>query len=93
MESFEWDIDKDIANQEKHGLSFVYAQQAFLDPCRVVIRDITHSDTEVRYFCMGRVDNRIITVRFTWRDGVIRIFGAGAWRKGRRIYEQTNLHR
>jgi hypothetical protein len=29
-------------------------------------------------------------VRFTWRDGVIRIFGAGFWRKGRRIYEQQS---
>ena len=29
-----------------------------------------------------------MTVRFTWRDGQIRIFGAGYWRKGRKIYEQ-----
>ncbi len=31
-----------------------------------------------------------MTVRFTWRDGVIRIFGAGYWRKGKRIYQQQN---
>jgi hypothetical protein len=29
-----------------------------------------------------------LTVRFTYRGDVIRLFGAGYWRKGRRIYEQ-----
>ena len=36
----------------------------------------------------------IATVRFTYRDKVIRIFGAGYWRKGKQIYEQENeVHR
>jgi hypothetical protein len=35
-----------------------------------------------------------VTVRFTYREGVIRIYGAGYWRKGRKIYEEANhLHR
>jgi hypothetical protein len=29
-------------------------------------------------------------VRFTYRGSVIRIFGAGYWRKGKQIYEQAN---
>ena len=32
----------------------------------------------------------IVTVRFTHRAGVIRIFGAGYWRKGKVIYEREN---
>lgn len=28
--SFEWDLDKDAENQEKHGVSFGLAQEAFL---------------------------------------------------------------
>jgi hypothetical protein len=28
-----------------------------------------------------------MTVRFTWRDGVLRIIGAGYWRAGRELYE------
>jgi len=28
-----------------------------------------------------------LTVRFTYRGSVIRIIGAGYWRKGRKIYE------
>jgi hypothetical protein len=34
------------------------------------------------------------TVRFTYRENVIRILGAGYWRKGKRIYERENqIHR
>jgi hypothetical protein len=32
----------------------------------------------------------VMTVRFTWRSGKIRIFGAGYWRKGKAIYEKAN---
>jgi len=29
-------------------------------------------------------------MRFTYRSVVIRIFGAGYWRKGKKIYEREN---
>ena len=32
MESFEWDPEKDLLNQAKHGVSFAEAQLAFADP-------------------------------------------------------------
>ncbi len=93
-ESFDWDTAKDIANQEKHGLSFAKAQYAFADPNRIIARDLTHSDDEDRFYCFGRVSGGIATVRFTYRDKVIRIFGAGYWRRGKRIYERENqIHR
>ena len=38
--SFEWDLDKDAENQQKHGVSFNLAQEAFLDPNRVIARDL-----------------------------------------------------
>ena len=88
--SFEWDSDKDADNQRKHGVSFAHAQQAFLDPRRVIARDLTHSETEPRYYCFGLVGEGVLTVRFTYRNDVIRIIGAGYWRKGKRIYEQAN---
>jgi uncharacterized DUF497 family protein len=87
---FEWDPDKDIANQERHGVSFSLAQFAFADPRRVIAQDISHSETESRYYCFGSVGGGILTVRFTHRDDVIRIFGAGYWRKGKRVYEREN---
>jgi uncharacterized DUF497 family protein len=88
--TFEWDEEKDKENQAKHGISFLAAQRAFLDPHRVIAEDITHSTEESRYYCMGHVDKGILTVRFTYRENVIRIYGAGYWRKGRKIYEDQN---
>ena len=89
--SFEWDPEKDLSNQAKHGVSFISAQYAFADPNRIILEDVTHStEDEQRYFCLGQVADGILTVRFTYRQGRIRIFGAGYWRKGRQIYEEQN---
>lgn len=88
--SFEWDNTKDRLNRVRHGVSFAAAQTAFLDPARGLAQDLEHSGTERRYFCFGRVGEGVMTVRFTVRAGRIRIFGAGYWRKGKRIYEQQN---
>jgi uncharacterized DUF497 family protein len=49
-----------------------------------------HSTEEERFYCIGRINNDIMTVRFTFRNNVIRIFGAGYWRKGRKLYEKQN---
>ncbi len=87
---FEWDLSKDKANQKKHNVSFSLAQYAFLDLNRVIARDLRHSAKEERYFCIGRVGDGIMTVRFTYRGNVIRIIGAGHWRKGKLIYEKKN---
>lgn len=87
---FEWDERKDVENQVKHGIPFAVAQYAFADPRRVIALDALHSGKEQRYFCFGRVGGGILTVRFTYRSGVIRLFGAGYWRKGKAIYEREN---
>jgi uncharacterized protein len=87
---FEWDDAKDKENQAKHGVSFSMAERAFLDPKRVVAKDANHSGQEERFYCMGRVDDGIMTVRFTYRENTIRIYGAGYWRKGKKVYEEQN---
>jgi hypothetical protein len=87
---FDWDDEKDILNREKHGVSFYLAQRAFADTERVIAEDIKHSSEESRFYCMGKVDDGIITVRFTFRNNIIRIFGAGYWRKGKKTYEEKN---
>lgn len=90
--NFKWDEEKDRENKLKHGVLFYQAQYAFLDTNRVIAEDLKHSQTEKRYYCFGLNEqgNGILTVRFTYRLGCIRIFGAGHWRKGKQIYEQTN---
>ena len=91
---FEWDPNKDLENQQKHSVGFAEAQYAFADPDRVIAEDLNHSDQEPRYYCFGKVGGGILTARFTYREDVIRIIGAGYWRKEKVIYEQENpLHR
>jgi uncharacterized DUF497 family protein len=91
---FEWDSDKDSLNRKKHGVPFYRAQYAFADPRRVIAKDLSHSQSEDRFYCFGEVDGGILTVRFTYRASVIRIIGAGYWRKGKAIYEHKNkIHR
>jgi len=87
---FEWDETKNNQNQAKHSISFEFAQYAFSDPNRIIAKDISHSQKEKRYYCFGRIEDGIVTVRFTYRSNVIRIYGAGYWRKGRQIYEKEN---
>lgn len=88
---FEWDRGKDVANVAKHGISFHKAQEAFFDERRVILFDTKHSSEEKRYFCIGKTaGGGIATVRFTVRNGHIRIIGAGYWRKGKRIYERNH---
>jgi len=90
---FEWDDLKNEQNIEKHGVSFYEAQYAFADPHRIIIEDLDHGQGEERFFCFGKVKDGIVTVRFTVRSGIIRIIGAGYWRKGKKIYEKENhLH-
>ncbi len=87
---FEWDVAKDEENQVKHGVSFSVAQYAFFDLNRVIVEDVSHNRKEERFYCIGRVADGIITVRFTYRGDVIRIYGAGYRRKGKKIYEKEN---
>lgn len=85
---FEWDESRARANILKHWVAFDRAINAFNDPKRLILTDVSHSNAEKRYFCIGLVENDILTVRFTMRGQKIRIIGAGKWRKGRRLYER-----
>jgi uncharacterized DUF497 family protein len=88
--SFEWDDKKNLENIKKHKVDFQTAQYAFIDSKRIVAEDLTHSKSEKRYYCFGKVKGGVLTVRFTYRKSRIRIIGAGFWRKGKDIYEKQN---
>lgn len=87
---FEWDQTKNRQNQSKHGLAFELAQLAFADPRRVIAEDLQHSESEKRYYCFGKAGGGVMTVRFTYRENMIRILGAGYRRRGKTIYEREN---
>ena len=85
---FIWDPHKEADNIKKHGVGFLAAAKVFKDPKRKIYIDRKHSQKEERFFCIGMVEGKVITVRFSVRDDKIRIIGAGHRRKGARYYEQ-----
>jgi uncharacterized protein len=87
---FIWDQIKEQLNIIKHGVDFKTATRAFADARRQIYVDTKHSSNEERHFCLGRVDGKVLTVRFLYREGTIRIIGAGFWRKGERLYDQED---
>ena len=87
--SFIWDPRKEFLNIYKHRVNFVTAARVFDDPNRKIYTDSRHSGTEERFFCVGKVGGKVLTVRFVCRGDKIRIIGAGHWRKGVRLYEEA----
>ncbi len=86
-ETFEWDEDKNQENQKKHKVSFEQAQMVFTDPYLLLLKDEIHSTPEEqRFYAVGQIQGGIVTVRFTVRNRMIRIFGAGFWSKYRKRY-------
>jgi uncharacterized DUF497 family protein len=65
-QSFEWDQGKNTTNQKAHGVAFEEAQFAFFDENRIIAHDEKHSSKEERCFCIGKVGDRILTVRFNY---------------------------
>jgi len=81
------DVETTGTEENIHSLVSIGAVD-FLDPKRKIVIDSKHSIVESRYYCIGKVGGKIITVRFTYRRGQVRIFGAGYWRKGKMYYEE-----
>lgn len=89
--TFEWDFSKELENLKKHKVSFNEALEVFSDPKVIHLEDSLHSKIEYRYYAVGKTKRgKILTVRYTWRNHKIRIFGAADWRKWRKFYEQNS---
>jgi uncharacterized DUF497 family protein len=50
---FSWDLEKDKANQKKHGVSFTQASEVFFNFPLEVFEDPEHSADEQRYIAAG----------------------------------------
>ena len=85
-----WDPDKDLSNQEKHGVSFEEAAQLLTSAIDFLeIYDEAHSNEEDRLIAVGPIDRGVIVVVSTERDdGVLRIVSARmATKNERRRYD------
>ena len=76
---FDWDKEKNIANQRKHGISFEEAQSVFVDENALMIYDPDHSGKEDRFILLGlSASIRLLVVCHCYRkdDDIIRIISA-----------------
>jgi uncharacterized DUF497 family protein len=73
-----WDPQKDVANQEKHGLSFTEAAALFTSGVDYLeIFDEAHSEDEERFIAVGPIVRGIIVVVWTEQPAdTIRIISA-----------------
>jgi uncharacterized DUF497 family protein len=90
---FEWDEEKNLSNQQKHGVSFEQAVLAFADPLVVSFKE-REVDGEERWQTYGRVEGLLLLLiaHTVWNEQsgqeVIRIISARpASGKDRRRYE------
>jgi len=69
--AFEFDPAKGAANQEKHGIDFVRAQELWQDPARIEVPARTVD--EPRLLVIGRIDGKHWSAVVTYREEKIRI--------------------
>jgi len=91
---FEWDENKNISNQKKHGISFEEARTAFFDELGRLIHDPDHSEGEDRFILMGMSSQHsLLTVCHCERDlDTIRIISARKADKFERIQYEDYSH-
>lgn len=73
---FELDLAKAALNYRKHGISFPYATRVFLDPYRHERLDTREEYGEERWIVLGRVDDLVLVVVYTFRGSNIRLISA-----------------
>ena len=88
---FEWDINKEVKNIEKHGVSFEQASYVFSDPYALDKFDAHHSKSEDRWILLGKSVNETLllvvhTYRATNEVEIVRIISA---RKATKNEQQT----
>jgi uncharacterized protein len=83
---FEWDIAKSAKNLRERGFDFVHAAKVFEQPT-IEADDKRAGYGEQRVRAIGRVDDQVLFVVYTWRGTVRRIISARlANRKERNAY-------
>ena len=92
IEGFDWDDGNLRKSLDRHGVSQLEAEQAFLDPQLLVLADEKHSFEETRLHALGMTAaGRKLQISFTLRhdQSRIRVISARNMnRKERAIYEK-----
>lgn len=87
---FEWDQHNIEKNWAKHRVTPLECEQIFFNHPLVMADDIHHSQTEQRFYVLGRTDlDRKLFVVFTIRSNRIRVISARDMnRKEKRSYKE-----
>ncbi|MCD5397769.1 BrnT family toxin [candidate division NPL-UPA2 bacterium] len=88
---FNWDERNKDKNWVKHKVSDLECEEVFFNIPLTVFPDKTHSDTENRYYVLGRTNRgRFLFVVFTRRGDKIRVISAREMtKKERRYYHEA----
>jgi uncharacterized DUF497 family protein len=71
---FDWDINKNQKNIEKHGISFEIAIEIFND--KLMHETDKEVNGEVRTVAIGKIGDIVITIVYTFRNEKHRIISA-----------------
>jgi uncharacterized DUF497 family protein len=91
-EGFEWDQGNSEKNWTLHQVARSECEQVFFNEPLIVADDTKHSQTEKRWFVLGKTDTeRLLFIVFTIRNKLIRIISARDMKKKEReiYYEKT----
>ena len=90
VEGFHWDEGNIDKNRLKHQVLHIECEQIFFNDPLLIADDLKHSQTEKRWFALGRTEtNRKLFVVFTIRKNLIRVISARDMnKKERRIFNE-----
>lgn len=87
---FEYDERKSRANKEKHGIDFKEAKELWEDVDLIQLPAKT--EHEVRYICIGLINEKYWSAVITYRSEIIRIISVRRSReKEMELYESDNI--
>ena len=91
LEGFEWDAGNSAKNWSSHQVRAAEAEQVLLNRPLVFVSDVAHSQTEPRFFTLGRTDSgRYLGIVFTTRGRLVRVTSARPMsRAERRAYGEV----
>ena len=89
-EGFDWDEANSNKNWLKHKVSKIECEQVFFNSPLIIADDEKHSESERRWFLLGRTDvDRKLYVVFTLRKNLIRVISARNMSKNEReLYDK-----
>lgn len=89
---FDWDKGNQEKNWLRHRVAASECEETFFNLPLLVQADLSHSQTESRYFVLGQSNaGRFLFIAFTLRKDKIRVISARDMnQKERASYEQAN---